>query len=306
MRTHAQAVVIGGGVVGCSILYHLARAGWHRRRAAGTFRADFGLDMACRRQHPRAARRPPTFRACSITRCSLYRDAGAGDGAESCGIFQPGVAVSCPDRGPRARQLRLQEAKARRYGMNFHELDPRRGRKRCTRWSISTSVRCIMFEPDGGNVDPSGVTNAYALGARQMGAEIHRFCAGQRAPSRSPTAPGSCAPRQGRHPHALGRQRRRPLGPRGGRAWRASTCRSSTNRTPVFRHRDDGRGSPRSTAACHRSPTATANIYLRQEGQGAAGRRLRERRAPLGARMAHRRASATNCSPTIWSGSRRT
>ncbi len=28
MRTHAQAVVIGGGVIGCSILYHLARLGW--------------------------------------------------------------------------------------------------------------------------------------------------------------------------------------------------------------------------------------------------------------------------------------
>jgi len=32
-----------------------------------------------------------------------------------------------------------------------------------------------MFEPSGGNVDPSGVTNAYATGARQNGAEIHRF-----------------------------------------------------------------------------------------------------------------------------------
>jgi dimethylglycine dehydrogenase len=32
-----------------------------------------------------------------------------------------------------------------------------------------------MFEPDGGNVDPSGVTHAYAAGARQRGAEIHRF-----------------------------------------------------------------------------------------------------------------------------------
>ena len=36
-------------------------------------------------------------------------------------------------------------------------------------------VRCVMFEPDGGNVDPSGVTHAYATGARQRGAEIHRF-----------------------------------------------------------------------------------------------------------------------------------
>ena len=32
-----------------------------------------------------------------------------------------------------------------------------------------------MFEPDGGNVDPSGVTHAYAKGARNNGAEIHRF-----------------------------------------------------------------------------------------------------------------------------------
>ena len=37
-------------------------------------------------------------------------------------------------------------------------------------------VRCIMWEPDGGNVDPSGVTNAYAAGARKLGAEIIRFC----------------------------------------------------------------------------------------------------------------------------------
>ena len=37
-------------------------------------------------------------------------------------------------------------------------------------------IRCIMWEPDGGNVDPSGVTNAYAAGARQNGAEIVRFC----------------------------------------------------------------------------------------------------------------------------------
>ena len=28
MNTHAQVVVIGGGVVGCSVLFHLAKAGW--------------------------------------------------------------------------------------------------------------------------------------------------------------------------------------------------------------------------------------------------------------------------------------
>ena len=33
MKSHYRAVVIGGGVVGCSVLYHLAKAGWTRRRA---------------------------------------------------------------------------------------------------------------------------------------------------------------------------------------------------------------------------------------------------------------------------------
>ena len=36
-------------------------------------------------------------------------------------------------------------------------------------------VRCVMLEPDGGNVDPFGETHAYAQGARNMGAKIHRF-----------------------------------------------------------------------------------------------------------------------------------
>ncbi|MEZ5480469.1 MAG: FAD-dependent oxidoreductase [Thiolinea sp.] len=35
-------------------------------------------------------------------------------------------------------------------------------------------IRCIMFEPDGGSVDPSGVTHAYAKGAKAKGAEIYR------------------------------------------------------------------------------------------------------------------------------------
>ena len=32
MKSQARVVVIGGGVVGCSVLYHLAKAGWTRRR----------------------------------------------------------------------------------------------------------------------------------------------------------------------------------------------------------------------------------------------------------------------------------
>ena len=75
----------------------------------------------------------------------------------------------------REHQLRLQEAKAKYYGMNFHEVS-REEAQALHPLANFDDIRCIMFEPDGGNVDPSGVTQAYAAGARQLGAEIERFC----------------------------------------------------------------------------------------------------------------------------------
>jgi glycine/D-amino acid oxidase-like deaminating enzyme len=71
-------------------------------------------------------------------------------------------------------QLRLQAEKAKRYGMNFHEVNRTEAEKMHPLADFD-GLRCIMYEPDGGNVDPSGVTHAYAAGARKMGVEIHRF-----------------------------------------------------------------------------------------------------------------------------------
>ena len=102
----------------------------------------------------------------------LYKDLEAETG-QGCGVFQPGSLYLAQTEN-REHQLRLQAAKARLYGMNFHEI----GRDEAERLHPLVDfdgIRCIMYEPDGGNVDPSGVTNAYAAGARGRGAEIHRF-----------------------------------------------------------------------------------------------------------------------------------
>ena len=50
MKTHAQAVVIGGGVIGCSILYHLVKLGW-----TDVVLLDQRLYMACGGEYSRAA-----------------------------------------------------------------------------------------------------------------------------------------------------------------------------------------------------------------------------------------------------------
>ncbi len=171
MRSEAQAVVIGGGVIGCSILYHLTKAGWtdvvllerNELTSGSTWHA--------------AANIHGLHDSANISRLqhytmNLYKQLEAETG-QSCGVFQPG-SLYLAQTEAREHQLRLQAAKAKLYGMNFHEVSRDEAEQLHPLVNFD-GIRCIMWEPDGGNVDPSGVTNAYAVGARQGGAEIHRF-----------------------------------------------------------------------------------------------------------------------------------
>jgi dimethylglycine dehydrogenase len=171
MRTHAQAVVIGGGVIGCSILYHLAKLGW----------SDVVLlerdELTSGSTWHAAANIHGLHDSTNISRLqhytmTLYKELEAETG-QGCGVFQPG-SLYLAQTEAREHQLRLQAAKAKRYGMNFYEVS-RAEAERLHPLANFDGIRCIMYEPDGGNVDPSGVTAAYAAGARQRGAEIHRF-----------------------------------------------------------------------------------------------------------------------------------
>ena len=171
MRTHAQAVVIGGGVIGCSILYHLTKLGWNDVVLLERSELTSGSTWHA------AANIHGLHDSTNISRLQhytmgLYKELERETG-QSCGVFQPG-SLYLAQTEAREHQLRLQEAKARRYAMNFYEVS-RDEAERLHPLVNFDGIRCIMFEPDGGNVDPSGVTNAYAVGARQRGAEIHRF-----------------------------------------------------------------------------------------------------------------------------------
>ncbi|MCV3271002.1 GcvT family protein [Roseobacter sinensis] len=172
MRTHAQAVVIGGGVIGCSILYHLTKLGW---RDVVLLERD---ELTSGSTWHAAANIHGLHDSTNISRIqhytmNLYNDLEAETG-QSCGVFQPG-SLYLAQTEAREHQLRLQAAKAKLYGMNFHEVS-RDEAERLHPLVDFDRIRCIMWEPDGGNVDPSGVTHAYAAGARAAGAEIVRFC----------------------------------------------------------------------------------------------------------------------------------
>ena len=88
MKTHAQAVVIGGGVIGCSILYHLTKLGW----------SDVVLlerdELTSGSTWHAAANIHGLHDSTNISRIQhytmgLYKDLEAETG-QSCGVFQPG------------------------------------------------------------------------------------------------------------------------------------------------------------------------------------------------------------------------
>ncbi len=171
MKTHAQAVVIGGGVIGCSILYHLTKLGW---KDVVLLERD---ELTSGSTWHAAANIHGLHDSANISRIqhytmNLYNELEAETG-QSCGVFQPG-SLYLAQTEAREHQLKLQAAKAKLYGMDFHEISREEAEAKHPLVNYD-GIRCIMWESNGGNVDPSGVTNAYALGARQRGAEIYRF-----------------------------------------------------------------------------------------------------------------------------------
>ena len=171
MESHAKVVVIGGGLVGCSILYHLAKAGWTDLVLLERSELTSGSTWHA------AANLHGLHDNNNITKLQyytmkLYKELEAETG-QSCGVFQPGSLYLAQTRD-REHQLRIQAAKARYFGFEFHELSTAEAKDLHPLVDFS-GVRCVMLEPDGGNVDPSGVTHAYAQGARNLGAKIHRF-----------------------------------------------------------------------------------------------------------------------------------
>ena len=77
MRSRARAVVIGGGVVGCSVLYHLAKAGWTDVMLIERSELTSRLVLARRRRLPHPERRPERREAPGLHRRALPRARGA-------------------------------------------------------------------------------------------------------------------------------------------------------------------------------------------------------------------------------------
>jgi dimethylglycine dehydrogenase len=168
MKSHAKAVVIGGGVVGCSVLYHLARAGWtdvmlierseltsgSSWHAAGGFHTLNG---------------DPNVAKLQAYTVQLYKELEELSG-QSCSLHLTG-GVMMADTPERMDFLRLAHAKGRYLGMDTELITPSEAKAMFPLMDEKHFVGA-MWDPVEGHLDPSGTTHAYAKAARKLGAEI--------------------------------------------------------------------------------------------------------------------------------------
>ncbi|MES2844616.1 MAG: FAD-dependent oxidoreductase [Pseudomonadota bacterium] len=164
----ARAVVIGGGVSGCSVAYHLAKAGWtdivlleRKQLTSGTTWHAAGLIGQLRG-------------SANMTRLAkysadLYVKLAAETGVET-GMRQVG-SISVALTEARHEELLRQATVARIFDVEVHEISPAEVKAKYPHLNVGDVVGAVALPLDG-QCDPANIAMALAKGARMRGARI--------------------------------------------------------------------------------------------------------------------------------------
>lgn len=169
MKTHTKVLVIGGGVVGASVLYHLTKLGWSdvmlversELTSGSTWHAAGGFHTL-NGDTNMAALQGYTIR--------LYRELEAITGM-NCGLHHVG-GITLADTPERFDMLKAERAKHRYMGLDTAILTPAEVADMTDGMVNTANILGALYDPLDGHLDPSGTTHAYAKAARMGGAEI--------------------------------------------------------------------------------------------------------------------------------------
>jgi dimethylglycine dehydrogenase len=168
MKSHVKAVVIGGGVVGCSVLFHLAKAGWKDVMLIERSELTSGSSWHAAGGFHTLNGDPNVAKLQAYT-VQLYREIEELSG-QNIGLHLTG-GVMMADTKERMDFLRLAHAKGRYLGMDTELITPSEA-KAMFPLMDETHFVGAMWDPVEGHLDPSGTTHAYAKAAQKLGAEI--------------------------------------------------------------------------------------------------------------------------------------
>ena len=170
--TDVNVVIIGGGAMGCSLLYHLAKAGWSDIVLVEKNDLTHGSTWHAAGLCTHFAHNP-TIQELRATSVRLYRDILPEETGESCGFHRSGAmrVTRNPDRMDEFRHVAgLSEF----TGYPLEIIDPKRIAELHPLATLDGLLGGI-YEPDDGHVDPSLATNAMAKQAQRHGAVIQRY-----------------------------------------------------------------------------------------------------------------------------------
>jgi dimethylglycine dehydrogenase len=171
MKSHAKVVVIGGGVVGCSVLFHLARAGWtdvvllerDELTSGSTWHAAGGMHTI---------NGDPNVAKLQKYTIELYKEIEELSGQATGVHVTGGVLLAATEA--RMDWLRGVVAKGRYLGLDLEEISAEEAGRLMPLIDPKQFVGAVRNSEDG-HLDPSGVTHAYAKAARKLGAAVERF-----------------------------------------------------------------------------------------------------------------------------------
>jgi dimethylglycine dehydrogenase len=169
MESHAKVVIIGGGVVGCSVLFHLAKFGWKDVVLLERSELTSGSSWHAAGMIHTLSSDPNISRLQGYT-INLYKEieemSGQSVGMHSTGGFYLASNEDWHD------YLKRERSKARYMGLDQEFISVEEVARRHPLIDPSRYI-AALWDPLDGDIDPSGVTYAYAKSARAHGASYH-------------------------------------------------------------------------------------------------------------------------------------
>ena len=164
----ARVVIIGGGVIGCSVAYHLTKLGWtdvvlleRKQLTSGTTWHAAGLIAQLRA-------------TANMTKLAKYSQELYGSLEEETGVatgFRRVGSITAATTAERLEELHRSAAMARAFGVEIEEIDTAEVKARYPHLNTDGIVGGVYLPKDGQG-DPANIALALAKGARQRGATV--------------------------------------------------------------------------------------------------------------------------------------
>jgi dimethylglycine dehydrogenase len=171
MKSQARVVVIGGGVVGCSVLYHLTKLGWSdvvllerdELTSGSTWHAAGGMHTI---------NGDPNVAKLQQYTINLYKEIADLSGQDAGVHITGGVMLAASEA--RLDWLKSLASKGAYLGIDADIISSEEAMELMPLIDPSKFAGAMRTYVDG-HLDPSGVTHAYAKAARKLGADVERF-----------------------------------------------------------------------------------------------------------------------------------